>query len=282
MTNNFYNFSYTPVFDEFRKTQAIVVIASDVTDQMLANQRLKESEKLLESKNIELIKINNDLDNFIYTASHDLRAPVANIEGLVTSLKSNLPSEIIDEETEMILELIDKSIIRFKNTILDLTEITKIQKGLDEDTDELNIEQIIEDVKLSIYDSIAKSDAKIQTDFIEVPTLKFSRKNLNSIIYNLLSNGIKYRDPKRRPEINISTHRIEGFVILTVQDNGLGISKENKSKMFSMFKRFHDHVEGTGIGLYIVKRIIDNAGGIIEVESEEGKGSTFKVFFKEN
>lgn len=81
-------------------------------------------------------------------------------------------------------------------------------------------------------------------------------------------------------EIKIKTEKVKDYLLLIIKDNGLGIDPSNQSKVFKMFKRFHNHVEGTGIGLYIVKRILDNAGGKIEVESEEGKGTTFKVYFK--
>nr|WP_246853552.1 ATP-binding protein [Rufibacter aurantiacus] len=99
-------------------------------------------------------------------------------------------------------------------------------------------------------------------------------------MYNFISNAIKYRSPQRTPLIRITSKKEGDFCVLTVEDNGLGIDASQQDKLFAMFQRLHDHVEGTGIGLYIVKKIIDNSGGKIEVESEKGKGSTFKVSFK--
>jgi signal transduction histidine kinase len=99
-------------------------------------------------------------------------------------------------------------------------------------------------------------------------------------MYNLISNAIKYKSPDRKPVVSIRTEKVNGFCLISVKDNGLGLSPEQKEKIFQMFKRFHDHGEGTGIGLYIVKRIVDNAGGKIEVESEKDKGSEFKVYLK--
>jgi signal transduction histidine kinase len=109
-----------------------------------------------------------------------------------------------------------------------------------------------------MHEVISNTEAVIDTDF-KVSRVKFSKKNLRSIIYNLLSNAIKYRLPGTVPKIRISSEDAGEFILLKISDNGLGISEENKGKVFGMFKRFHDHVEGTGIGLYIVKRIIDNA-----------------------
>jgi PAS domain S-box-containing protein len=253
----------------------VIGVLQDITER-------KQAEESMELKNIQLLRTNNDLDNFIYTASHDLKSPMSNIEGLLNTLKDSILSEHgeMANDTHLIFQLMEKSINRFKTTILDLTEITKAQKAQDEDIKELNFSQVVEDVKLSIYDKIAESGATINTDFSKANTLNFSKKNLRSIMYNLLSNAVKYRDKNRPSEIFIKTEKTEDYIIVIIKDNGLGITKKGREKLFTMFKRFHDHVEGTGIGLYIVKRIIDNAGGKIEVESEVGEGTTFKLYFK--
>jgi PAS domain S-box-containing protein len=262
-----------PIFNTSGIVAGAFNILVDITPQKKIEEELKE-------KNTELTKINSDLDNFIYTASHDLKAPVSNIEGLIEYLKEAIKNKE-EEESETILKMIDKSISRFKTTILDLTEISKANNDHEEDLHLINCEQIIEDVKFVIGDKIRKSDAKITLDIKTCDYIHFSRKNFKSIIYNLLSNAIKYQHPDRRPEILIRTEKSAGgWMILSVTDNGLGIKNSYLPKLFTMFKRFHDHVEGSGIGLYIIKRIIDNAGGKIEVESEQGKGSTFRIFLK--
>jgi signal transduction histidine kinase len=292
----YWTFGYSPVKDENGNIAGVLVVCNETTEKMVNLKKLKESndqlefameerrqaEESLELKNAELLRINNDLDNFIYTASHDLKSPMSNIEGLLNTLKDSILSEHgkMGSDTDMIFQLIQKSIDRFKNTILDLTEIAKGPKLEDEDINELDISQIVEDVKLSIYDKIEASGTTINTDFSSISTLKFSKKNLKSIIYNLLSNAVKYRDKKRASEIFIGTEQRDDCVLIIIKDNGLGIAKEGRDKLFDMFKRFHDHVEGTGVGLYIVKRIMDNAGGRIEVESEEGVGTVFKLYFK--
>lgn len=256
--------------------------ATDIHDQKTAKQNLDAANIELSEKNIELSKINNDLDNFIYTASHDLKAPVSNIEGLISTLSDELATGGIGNESiEYIINLINTSIKRFKLTILDLTEITKIQKEIHEDVINQDFREIIEDVKSSINDIIIKSNAKIHIDTSACPSINFSKKNLKSIVYNLVSNAVKYCSFDKDPDIQITTERKDEYILLLVKDNGLGMDLSRNTKIFSMFKRLHDHVEGTGVGLYIVKRIIDNSGGKIEVESEVGKGTTFKVYFKE-
>ncbi|QHT66650.1 hybrid sensor histidine kinase/response regulator [Rhodocytophaga rosea] len=232
----------------------------------------------LESKNLELNKINYDLDNFVYTASHDLKGPIANLEGLIHMLNRKLKDKITDEELQL-FNMIHMSISKFNHTIKDLTEITRVQKDMNEELEYISFAEITDDIKRDIQKLIDESNAVVVENF-GVDKIMYARKNLRSILYNLITNGIKYRSSDREAEITISTYQEEDFIVLSVQDNGLGLNPNQQSKLFNMFKRLHTHVEGSGIGLYIVKRIVENSGGRIQVESEPGKGTTFRVYFK--
>jgi signal transduction histidine kinase len=240
---------------------------------------LQNVNEMLNAKNLKLTKTNMDLDNFIYTASHDLKAPVTNIEGLIGLLSSNLRNDN-KEDIEDILKMIDNSIKRFQKTISELTDISKIQKDLQEDIVEIKVTQCIEEIKLDIQSLIIGSGAVIKMDTAQAPVVRFSKINFRSLIYNLLTNAIKYASPDRQPLVEVKTWKYGEYFLLEVKDNGLGIKEEYKDKIFSMFKRLHDHVEGTGVGLYIVKRIVENSGGKIEVESKLGEGSVFKIYLK--
>jgi PAS domain S-box-containing protein len=229
----------------------------------------------------QLARTNNDLDNFIYTASHDLKAPVSNIEGLVSALEQTLAeTKSQPADTEILVEMIKSSLKRFQRTIRYLTEISKIQKNIQEDISEIKINEVINDVLSDTSELIRKSNAEITVTLSDCGTIRFSLTNLRSIIYNLLTNAIKYSSPDRKPIIDIRCRSENNFFILEVEDNGLGLREDQKEKVFGMFKRAHSHVEGTGVGLYLVKRIIDNSGGRIELDSKEGKGSIFRVFLK--
>jgi PAS domain S-box-containing protein len=261
-----------PVVNEYGKTTVWVGTCTEIHEN-------KMRERELEVKNIELSKTNTDLDNFVYTASHDLKLPISNLEGLVYALKHEACYEEGGEE-KILLDMVGNSINRLKGTINDLTEITKIQKDLNTDIEEASFAGVLEEVKADIGTFIRESKAIIHTD-LQVAHVSFSHRNLKSIIYNLLTNAIKFHITGQVPQIHISTYKSNGNIVLAVKDNGIGIAGSKLKSIFTMFSRLNAGIEGTGIGLYIIKRIIENWGGKIEVKSELGKGSTFIIFFPE-
>jgi PAS domain S-box-containing protein len=269
----------TDIHDQKLTEQALQVLTRELT---AANESILTSNEHLAAMNRQLTHINADLDNFIYAASHDLKAPISNIEMLVEELLLELPKESLGREAAHIISLIRGAIDRFKKTIGNMTEISKLQKDNSKEVTLVNLAEIVAEVKLDLEPLIAKSDIRIGTDLNDHPLVSFSEKNMRSIVYNLLSNAIKYRHPEREPGVRISSGEEGDYFVLVVQDNGLGLSLDQQGKLFGMFRRFHDHVEGSGVGLYMVKRIVDNAGGKIKVESRPGEGSTFSVFLKKN
>ena len=242
---------------------------------------VKAMEKLAEA-NKELKRVNTDLDNFIYTASHDLKAPIINIEGLVNLLNRSFDADNKNnQKVQALLGMIQQSIDRFKNTITDLAEVAKVQSEGEEEVSKISFKEMLEEVKLNVKSLIDESNAYIQEDFSQAPAISFSKKNLRSILYNLVSNAVKYRSADRPVKIFITSSRPNNtHILLSIQDNGVGIKEEDKPKVFMMFKRLNQHVEGTGVGMTIVKKIIDNNGGKIEIESEIGRGTLFKVYFR--
>jgi PAS domain S-box-containing protein len=246
--------------------------------------RVEERTRELQIKNEELsitntmlIRTNTDLDNFIYTASHDLKSPILNLEGLIYVIEKKVATE--DETLQDIIKMMKASVVKFQKTIKNLTEITKAQKNKEALLEDIVLDKALQDASMDIECLIHESGAVIETDF-KVSTLHYAPANLRSILYNLLSNAIKYRSPDRTPYIKVSTYKKEGYVCLAVTDNGLGFDNNQKNKLFQMFQRLHDHVEGSGIGLYIIKRIIENQGGKLEAESTPNAGTTFTVYFK--
>jgi PAS domain S-box-containing protein len=261
--------STKPIIKRGHPTSTLLEVR-DITEEKKSKQRLIDTAEQLKT-------INNDLDNFIYTASHDLRAPIANLEGLMNGLNKTAIVKLDNSEKTMV-EMVIMSINRLKRTISDLTTITKAQKDVEKDQERINLKEVLEDVKADLNVLIRESNPEF-VEHLKVPFINYSKKDVRSIFYNLLSNAMKYRNPERKLRIEITTENENNFTLLSVKDNGLGIKEEYQKKLFVMFKRIHTHVEGSGIGLYILKRILENKGGKVEVESTEGKGTTFKVFF---
>ncbi|MBK0402084.1 PAS domain-containing protein [Adhaeribacter sp. BT258] len=226
--------------------------------------------------NEDLKKANADLDSFVYTASHDLKLPIISMGRIFEELTNS--ATFADPDAEKLVGMFQKSLSQINATIQDLADIVKVQKNAQQNQEFVSLAAITDEVKLSIQDMIKDSQARITTDFSGAPEVYFSKVNLKSVIYNLMSNAIKYRSPERIPEVQLKSRIENNCLILTVQDNGLGINlARHKEKLYQMFKRFHNHVPGSGIGLYIVNRIVKNQGGTLELETEVDRGSTFKI-----
>ncbi|WKN43375.1 PAS domain-containing protein [Tunicatimonas pelagia] len=253
------------------------------TNQELAslNEELMVVNEDLGQTNEHLRSVNADLDNFVYMASHDLKAPIINIQRLLEILKDHLPPENQQSvEMQKSLTMIDKSVARFKDTLADLSDLTRLQRQANLPEELVSVAEVIESVRLDMAMTIKEANARLDIQLIDCSPVYFAPKNLRSVVYNLLSNALKYRNPQRDPIIQIRCEEVDGYQLLTVKDNGLGMNLNQSDKLFSMFHRFHSHVEGTGIGLYMVKKIVENAGGKIEVESAVGIGTMFQVYLK--
>jgi PAS domain S-box-containing protein len=252
----------------------------DITEAKRAEAALRESQRQLQRSNEQLTRTNIDLDNFIYTASHDLKSPITNIEGLLYELQAQLPAATQQAaDVAPLLTMMQESVTRFQRTIGHLSDLTKLQKEHEEFLTEVQLQPVIDDVLQDLQPLLKATGAQLEVELAACPSVLFSVKNLRSVVYNLLSNALKYRHPARPPRVRIYCHpdRVGKCLVLCVQDNGLGIKASRCPELFTMFRRLHNHVEGSGIGLYMVKRIVENVGGRIEVDSELDVGTTFSV-----
>jgi PAS domain S-box-containing protein len=251
----------------------------DLNEQLAAtNEELHMANEELMTTNRQLVRTNVDLDTFIYTASHDLKAPITNIEGLLTALRDYLPTKVQQRElVSRVLLMMQGAVERFQLTIAQLTDISRLQQAQNQPTEHVNLAAAVEAVRLDLLPLIEATGTQLTVEVGEQFFIMFAPQHLRSVIYNLLSNAIKYRHPDRTPQVLLRAVHIKDAVVLTVQDNGLGIEAAHQSRLFGLFQRLHSHVEGSGVGLFMVKRLIENAGGTISVQSELGVGSTFTV-----
>ncbi len=238
-------------------------------------------EKVVEQRTDELkltvqnlLKHIQDLEQFSYIISHNLRAPVARIQGLVHIFNQE---NMNDEFNKQVLLHLFQASQSLDNIIIDLTEIVSIRKSLNINREFVNIHHLIETELLNLKNEIANANALIHQE-IDVNAVYSVKSYMQSIIHNLLSNAIKYKYPSRQLVIRISTKIEQDSFCLSIQDNGLGVDASDTYKIFGLYQRMHTHVEGKGLGLYLVKTQVEAMNGKIEIESTVNIGSTFKVY----
>jgi signal transduction histidine kinase len=247
--------------------------------QQRTHELATRNEELQES-NRQLTRTNVDLDTFVYTASHDLKAPITNIEGILLALRDTLPPTVQqDEVVAHLLELLDNTVTRFQFTISQLTDISRLQLAHVGPAEPVVLATVVEDVRLDLAPALAAAGTDLQVAVAPELVVPFSPANLRSIVYNLLSNAVKYRAQDRPSRVRLHAEQLPHAIQLTVRDNGLGVSEVQQRQLFGLFQRLHTHVEGTGVGLYITKRMIENVGGTIQVQSQPDAGTTFTVTF---
>ncbi|UOG77340.1 HAMP domain-containing histidine kinase (plasmid) [Hymenobacter tibetensis] len=260
------------ITDRRKFEQELLRAKSEAEEQR--EQLARANEQLL-AKNEELLRINADLDSFVYTASHDLKQPIDNIAGLFAELKNT--ATFHDQAAASMVGMFEEALRQILGTISDLTAVVQQQRELKLAPEEvLALQPITEEIISSLQAKGGKGTFML--DFNAVPTLRTARPILHVLLYNLLSNALKYADASRHPYIKVYTVLLDTTIVLCVQDNGRGIDlKRHGQELFQLFRRFHPEVAGSGMGLYLVNRLVHQVGGRVEVHSTVGKGTTFRV-----
>jgi PAS domain S-box-containing protein len=248
----------------------------DITDRKIIENNLLAAKKELEFLADKLTNQNGQLLSFAHIISHNLRAPVSNLNLLANFYKESTTQEDKDELWGNF-----ETVIGHLNTTLDeLLETLKIQEDTARDREELSFEKTFNTIKEILVGQLIETKAIIKTDFSKAPDVFYPKIYLESIMLNLISNAIKYKSPDRPPLLIIASDNADGEVSLTVKDNGLGIDMARHSKnLFGLRKTFHRHAEAKGVGLFLTKTQVETMGGEISAESVVNEGTTFKVIF---
>lgn len=272
----------TPVWRQpwFLTLVVLLLVAVPLLFFRWRERQLRKEKLVLEiqvrQRTRELEEQKNQLQRLTYAISHDLKNPVINISGLTDVLRELVPDK--DEETEEVLEMLGTNARHLQSNLASLMSVLKAQSGVEKTWTMIELNQLLTDVKATLAILIQGNKAVIRADFSAIANVEYPQEDLQSILYNLVSNAIKYRAPDRAPEVHLSTEDTPDAVLLHVQDNGMGIDMDKHGKkLFSIFKRIHDHVEGSGVGLHLIKSVIEKNGGTISVESTPDKGSRFTV-----
>jgi light-regulated signal transduction histidine kinase (bacteriophytochrome) len=238
-------------------------------------QRLNEElERRVEIRTEALQRSNEDLQQFAYVASHDLKEPLRMISSYTTLLQRRYSGRL-DEDADAFINFIVDGVRRMNALIQDLLEYSRAGAGKDEQYSDVNVESVLRGVLTNLKVTIVESGASVTWD--KVPeVVPYDAVRLSQIFQNLIGNAIKYHLKGRRPVVTITSEKREDEIVFRVSDNGIGIEPEYVDKIFGIFQRLHgQEYEGTGIGLAMVKRIVERHGGRIWVESTPGLGSTF-------
>lgn len=236
----------------------------------------KKSEEILKKTLEELNNRYNELMQFNYIVSHNLRAPVANIIGLSGLLKIQ---DIDPDEKDKIIDHISSSVVKMDEMIKDLNLILSSRSALNAEKNVVNIPAVIYSICETLENQIIESGINIKTSIPDNAREIFSIKGyIESILYNLISNAVKYKSTKVIPEIGISTEIRNEMLVLTISDNGIGIDlKKHGEYVFGLYKRFHFEKEGKGLGLYMTKTQVESLRGNISVQSKTDQGTIFTV-----
>ncbi|TCJ12161.1 PAS domain-containing protein [Flaviaesturariibacter flavus] len=271
--------------------ESVLVIAIDVTRQAIACRKIEEVvahrtrelsdiNRALQEANQELKRSNANLEEFAYAASHDLQEPVRKIRYFTSHLKKQLENKLYDGKAHS-FERIETATQRMGSLIDDLMQYAHVSQLPHEMAPvDLNlvVQQVLEDLELHIQ----QKGAVVQVH--PLPVVKGYRCQLQQLFQNLVGNALKYSKPQVPPHISVSAVQQEcdgrHFQAISVRDNGIGFPQEYEAKIFQMFARLHGKAEfsGSGVGLAIVKKMVENHHGIIQVRSVPGAGSTFTVW----
>jgi len=258
-------------FDRNKKPVRLFGVFQDVTEVKLAElERLKMVN--------DLMVRNAELEQFGYIISHNLRAPVANIIGASSAL---IDPDLSAEDKQILKKGINTSVIKLDSVIKDLNQILEVKGKISEPKEIVHFSKLVDDIKFSIENMIDKDAIEIKCDFSEVDEFLTLRAYLYSIFYNIISNSIKYRRQQAQCLIEIKSRLEKNRLELIFTDNGSGIDlKKNGDDVFGLYKRFHNHIEGKGMGLFMVKTQVETLGGKISIKSAENKGTEFKIEFE--
>lgn len=222
----------------------------------------------------EICRANRDLEQFAFTASHDLQEPLRGVKIYSELLTRELGGDLSPNARQYI-EVLRSGTTRMENLIHDLLAYTRAGQ-LDGPAEPTDANEVLQASLSALSSAIAENSALVTTE--PLPTVRVHHAHLQQLFQNLVGNAIKYRRPDSIPEVHIRAKQQNGHWVFAVSDNGIGIESEYRERIFDLFKRLHssDEYSGTGIGLAICQRIVERYGGRIWVESEPGKGSTFR------
>lgn len=257
--------SVLPCYDELGELENVIITGTDIS-------AIKQIEERLTLKNKELHKINTELDSFVYSVSHDLRAPLLSIKGVLSLVQKSGPFE---DKTHLYLNHISQAVNKLDESIREILEYSRNART-DLNFTEINLQELVQ----SVYEDlmyIREKPVEFITNFKGQKLIITDKSRIHSVLKNILSNAFKYLRQDVHGLVTLTTELKQNTLYITVKDNGEGIEKKHIDKVFDMFYRASSRANGTGLGLYLCREIINKLNGTISIASEIGKGTTVKI-----
>ncbi len=269
-----FNIDYSPVPDEDGRPDGVLAVIRETTEQVLTEELRTRADKALIESNHALKQANADLEQFAFSASHDLQEPLRMVSIYSQLLQRKLAGKLEPESQVLLRHCIDGA-VRLENLIKDLLEYTRASSDAIADPPPADVNSVVRHVLEILQPQLTEVSAAVTAH--QLPTLRIQAIHCQQIFHNLISNAIKYRSQNPlRLDISAVQSK-QGHWTFQVADNGIGLDLAYKEQIFGLFKRLHSSSEysGTGLGLAICKKLVDRYGGRIWVDSKLGEGSTF-------
>jgi ligand-binding sensor domain-containing protein/signal transduction histidine kinase len=251
------------------------------TIELQNREIIKRNETLevqVEERTRELVEYNQQLEQFAFISAHNLRAPVARILGLGHVLELNKSDS---SDLKMIIDKIVLTTQELDRVVKDLSTVLEMRRNSSSVIVPVNLEEELRLIKVNIEKEIRETNTVFIEDLSKGARLWTVKPYLDSILLNLICNAIKYRHPEKTPVITIRSEIKDNYFVLSIKDNGLGMDMSLcRDKIFTLYRRFHHHIEGKGMGLYLVKTQMIAMGGKVDVQSKVNEGTTFYLYFK--
>ena len=261
------------VRDKNNKALRVVGAMQDISRKKQYEISLKKLNAELKERAKELATSNAELEQFAYVASHDLQEPLRMVTSFLTQLEKKY-ADVLDEKGLLYIDFAVDGAKRMRQIILDLLEFSRVGRTEDK-LETVALDDILEEIKYLYRKRIEERNVKII--YVNLPVIKVPKSPIRQVFQNIISNAIKYSKAEINPTITIDFQETANFWEFSIKDNGIGIDKEYFDRIFVIFQRLHhrDEYSGTGMGLAVTKKIIENLGGNIWVESQVGNGSIF-------
>lgn len=258
------------------KTKGSGLPANGPYHSISKNQAKLEQELARKDRSLQIA--HERLNQFAYVLSHDLRAPVASILGLIQLVKATTKE---DDEKASYLNMMNTAADELDSLFKSLLDLLVFQSDVSAEPGLVDLSMVLDEVKQGKSLELNEVNALMEADFKNAPHVIYPEAIVKSVLQQLIGNSIKFRSTRRQLMLKISSTPSGEYNCIMVSDNGLGMDMDNmQQRLFQPFKRFHDNSKGKGVGLYLVKSMVEELGGFIEVESEINVGSTFKVYLR--